>query len=145
MASNAQVIKQETSSKANKQQDDVAKQGRAMFDKGLVKPAFQFFELKIEDLVKQVSDTEQEGCRANCHLELIKLRLIYAKLLIKAGLLLDARVQLDVNVLSKVDLPVLLKAKALYISGKLCFFENSYTRSLTNYESAVEILSSNRQ
>lgn len=42
-----------------------------MFDKGLVKPAFQLFELKITKIEKQVSDPTKECFQADCHLELI--------------------------------------------------------------------------
>ena len=74
--------------------------------------------------------------------ELMLLRLNYAKLLTKAGLLTKAREQIDDKVLSEAELPELIKAKALYISGKLGFFENSYARSIRNYESCIDLLKS---
>ena len=37
-------------------------------------------------------------------------------------------------------LPTLVKAKALYLSGKLCFFENAYANSLRNYRKAIDLL-----
>ena len=116
-----------------------------MFNKGFVKEAFQFFEYKISGLVGEVQDTEEEGCQAERRLELIKLRLVYAKLMLKAGLLIESREQIDQKVLTMEDLPLLLKAKAYYISGKLCFFENSYTQSIHNYQSVIDMLSNSEQ
>jgi len=61
------------------------------------------------------------------------MRLNFAKLLTKAGLLKQAREQIDEKILTEVDLPELIEAKALYLSGKLCFFENAYSRSIRDF------------
>ena len=42
--------------------------------------------------------------------------------------------------LAEEQLPVLIKAKALYLSVKLGFFENSYSQSLRNYQQAINLL-----
>lgn len=43
--------------------------------------------------------------------------------------------------LSQTDLPVLVEAKALYVSGKLGFFENAYAKSVRDYQSCLDLLS----
>ena len=35
---------------------------------------------------------------------------------------------------------MLIHAKALYIAGKLCFFENAYVKSLRDFEACIEML-----
>lgn len=69
-----------------------------MFDQGLVKEAFAFFKQRIESLSEnQAADrestpAEEEGTNVSSdRLQLLKLRLLYAKLLLKAGLLVECR------------------------------------------------------
>ena len=70
-----------------------------MFDKGAVKEAFTFFESHIAQLseASQATDlatpAEEEGtkCLSATRVKLLKIRLLYAKLLLKAGLLVECR------------------------------------------------------
>ena len=70
------------------------KEARQMFDQGKIQQSYKFMAEKIETL--QAGDGG---------IELIKLRLLYAKLLLKAGFLVETREQLDTEILSQADVP----------------------------------------
>ena len=101
-----------------------------MFDKGLVQDSFKFFDEKL----LQMSDELQKAAESSSQDEVFRLHLYYAKLLIKAGFLVEASEHINDKVLAKGDdLPVIIQIKANYLAGKLCFFQNSYTASLDHY------------
>ena len=51
----------------------------------------------------------------------------------------------DAGAIQHRVVPVLLKAKAFYILGKCCFFENRYADSVMNYQTVLDLLEDQNQ
>ena len=98
---------------------------RDLFYKGYIPESLDMLRNEISQLESSlgVAGAETEG---KTSAEIVPLRILLVKLLLKTGMLSEGRDILSNKVLAQAELPILLKAKALYISGKLGFYENAY-------------------
>lgn len=100
-------------------------QARDLFYKGYIPESLDMLRNEISQLESSlgVAGAETEG---KTSAEIVPLRILLVKLLLKTGMLSEGREILSNKILAQAELPILLKAKALYISGKLGFYENAY-------------------